>query len=259
MAENGKFGGREVVIVEAARLPVGRGHEEKGYYKDVHASSLLAKTYSELIKRAGIDASEVEDVVAGCVQQFGEQGINIARNAWLEAGLPMETPPPRSIASAARPSRRSIWSCARRLRRPRRGDRRRRGAHGPHLLCRLGRGDEGARPGLLARAAGALQPSPAGISAEMIADKWEIPAPSSMRLGSAPIPSPTRPPRRAFRARDDPLAVERRHLRHRPGDPAPGRGLAGEARLAEAGLQGGRQDHRRQLPRRSPTAPPRSC
>ena len=92
MAENGKFGGREVVIVEAARLPVGRGHEEKGYYKDVHASSLLAKTYSELIKRAGIDASEVEDVVAGCVQQFGEQGINIARNAWLEAGLPMETP-----------------------------------------------------------------------------------------------------------------------------------------------------------------------
>src|ERR687898_908887 len=92
MAENGKFSGREVVIVEAARLPVGRGHEEKGYYKDVHASSLLAKTYSELIKRAGIDASEVEDVVAGCVQQFGEQGINIARNAWLEAGLPIETP-----------------------------------------------------------------------------------------------------------------------------------------------------------------------
>src|SRR6187431_1852583 len=84
--------GREVVIVEAARLPVGRGHEEKGYYKDTHPSSLLAKTYSEVIERAGIDASEVEDVVAGCVQQFGEQGINIGRNAWLQAGLPMETP-----------------------------------------------------------------------------------------------------------------------------------------------------------------------
>ena len=40
----------------------------------------------------GIDANEVEDVVGGCVQQFGEQGINIARNAWLEAGLPIETP-----------------------------------------------------------------------------------------------------------------------------------------------------------------------
>src|ERR671915_421833 len=92
MASNGKFSGREVVIVDAVRTPVGRGHEEKGYYKDVHASTLLARTYAELIDRAGIDASEVEDVVAGCVQQFGEQGINIARNAWLEAGLPMETP-----------------------------------------------------------------------------------------------------------------------------------------------------------------------
>ena len=81
MADNGKFSGREVVIVEAVRTPVGRGHEEKGYYKDVHASTLLARTYSELIDRAGIDASEVEDVVAGCVQQFGEQAINIGRNA----------------------------------------------------------------------------------------------------------------------------------------------------------------------------------
>ena len=47
MAENGsgKFGGREVVIVEAARTPIGRGHPEKGYYKDLHASNLLAKVY----------------------------------------------------------------------------------------------------------------------------------------------------------------------------------------------------------------------
>ena len=92
MASNGKFQGREVVIVEAVRTPIGRGHEEKGYYKDVHASNLLAKTYSELIARTGIDASEVGDVIAGCVQQFGEQGLNIGRNAWLEAGLPIETP-----------------------------------------------------------------------------------------------------------------------------------------------------------------------
>ncbi|MGH2960903.1 MAG: thiolase family protein [Solirubrobacterales bacterium] len=86
------FQGREVVIVEAARTPIGRGHEEKGYYKDTHASNLLAKTYSDVIDRAGIDPSIVEDAIAGCVQQFGEQGINIARNAWLEAGLPIETP-----------------------------------------------------------------------------------------------------------------------------------------------------------------------
>jgi acetyl-CoA acyltransferase len=92
MSSNGKFQGREVVIVEAVRTPIGRGHEEKGYYKDLHASNLLAKVYSELFERAGIAPSEVEDVIAGCAQQFGEQGVNIARNAWLEAGLPIETP-----------------------------------------------------------------------------------------------------------------------------------------------------------------------
>jgi acetyl-CoA acyltransferase len=88
----GRFGGREVVIVEAARTPIGRGHPEKGYYKGLHASNLLARTYGELISRAGIDPAEVGDVIAGCVQQFGEQGLNIGRNAWLEAGLPEEVP-----------------------------------------------------------------------------------------------------------------------------------------------------------------------
>jgi acetyl-CoA acetyltransferase family protein len=84
--------GREVVIVEAVRTPVGRGHPEKGYYRGLHPSNLLAATYSELISRSGIDAAEVEDVIGGCVQQIGEQTFNIARNAWLEAGLPYETP-----------------------------------------------------------------------------------------------------------------------------------------------------------------------
>jgi acetyl-CoA acyltransferase len=89
---NGSLSGREVVIVEAVRTPVGRGHPEKGYYKDLHPSNLLAKAYSELISRSGIDPMEVGDVVAGCVQQWGEQSINIGRNAWLEAGLPQEVP-----------------------------------------------------------------------------------------------------------------------------------------------------------------------
>jgi acetyl-CoA acetyltransferase family protein len=80
------------VIVEAVRLPVGRGHEEKGYYKDTHASTLMATVYGELMKRSGVDPTEVGDVICGCVQQFGEQGMNIGRNAWLEAGLPVEVP-----------------------------------------------------------------------------------------------------------------------------------------------------------------------
>jgi acetyl-CoA acyltransferase len=82
--------GREVVIVEAVRTPVGRGHLEKGYYKDTHPADLLGKTYTEVLDRAGVDASEVEDVIAGCVQQFGEQAFNVARNAWLQEGLPIE-------------------------------------------------------------------------------------------------------------------------------------------------------------------------
>jgi acetyl-CoA acyltransferase len=84
--------GREVVIVEAVRTPIGRGHKEKGYYKDTHPNELLGRCYTEVIDRAGIPASEVEDVIAGCVQQYGEQMFNVARNAWLQAGLPVETP-----------------------------------------------------------------------------------------------------------------------------------------------------------------------
>ncbi len=83
--------GREVVIVEAVRTPIGRGHPEKGYYRDVHPNHLLGTCYVELLHRAGVDPAAVEDVIAGCVQQFGEQGLNIARNAWLEQGLPIET------------------------------------------------------------------------------------------------------------------------------------------------------------------------
>ena len=84
--------GREVVIVEAVRTPIGRGHAEKGYYKDVHPNELLGRTWVEVIERAGIPADAVEDVMTGCVQQYGEQSYNIGRNAWLQAGLPIETP-----------------------------------------------------------------------------------------------------------------------------------------------------------------------
>jgi acetyl-CoA acyltransferase len=82
--------GREVVIVEAVRTPIGRGHAEKGYYKDIHPAALLGRTYTEVLSRAGVDPAEVEDVIAGCVQQLGEQSFNIARTAWLHEGLPIE-------------------------------------------------------------------------------------------------------------------------------------------------------------------------
>ena len=80
----------EVVIIDAVRTPIGRGHIEKGYYKDIHPADLLGLTYTELLSRSGVDPAEVEYVIAGCVQQLGEQTMNIARNAWLQEGLPLE-------------------------------------------------------------------------------------------------------------------------------------------------------------------------
>jgi acetyl-CoA acetyltransferase family protein len=84
--------GREVVIVEAVRTPIGRGHPEKGYYKGTHPNELLGTCFTEVIDRAGVEPAQVEDVIGGCVQQYGEQMFNVTRNAWLQAGLPVETP-----------------------------------------------------------------------------------------------------------------------------------------------------------------------
>jgi acetyl-CoA acyltransferase len=176
MASNGKFQGREVVIVDAVRTPVGRGHEEKGYYKDVHASTLLARTYAELIDRAGVEPSEVEDVVAGCVQQFGEQGINIARNAWLEAGLPIETPA-TTVDRQCGSAQQAVNFAAALV------------ASGVHDVV-IGGGVEHMGHISFADSAQVMQEHglafspallerynlvPQGISAEMIADQWEIP------------------------------------------------------------------------------------
>ena len=83
--------GREVVIVGAVRTPIGRGHPDKGIYRDVHPADLLGRCLTELLDRTGVPAHEVEDVTAGCAFQFGRQMSNIARTAWLAEGLPIET------------------------------------------------------------------------------------------------------------------------------------------------------------------------
>jgi acetyl-CoA acyltransferase len=80
---------RDVVIVEAVRTPVGR---RNGALKDAHPVVLAAMALRELMQRAKIDPARVEDVVMGCVSQVGEQGLNIARNAVLQAGFPIEVP-----------------------------------------------------------------------------------------------------------------------------------------------------------------------
>ncbi|MGX6446549.1 thiolase family protein [Patulibacter sp. S7RM1-6] len=84
--------GREALVVEAVRTPIGRSHAEKGVYRDTHPNTLLATCLTALVERTGIDPGEVEDVIAGCTAPFGEQSRNIARNAWLQAGFPAEVP-----------------------------------------------------------------------------------------------------------------------------------------------------------------------
>lgn len=83
--------GREVVVVEAVRTAIGRGHREKGAFRDLHPADLLGTVLRALLDRSGVAPEQVENVIAGCVHQFGEQGLNVARTAWLQEGLPITT------------------------------------------------------------------------------------------------------------------------------------------------------------------------
>jgi acetyl-CoA acyltransferase len=184
MTEMQNGDGREVVIVEAVRTPIGRGHPEKGYYKDTHPNELLGKTYSEVIKRAGIPAEEVEDVITGCVQQYGEQMFNVGRNAWLQEGLPIETPATtvdRQCGSAQQAVNFGAALVAAGVHDAVIGS----GVeHMGHIPMGVGFKwvDEVGSPWpeeLMAK----YNLVPQGISAEMIADKWEIPRSELDELG----------------------------------------------------------------------------
>ena len=77
----------EAFIIDAIRTPVGR---RNGALSNVRADELAAMTLSEVVERTGIDPDVVDDVVMGCVTQVHEQGINVARNAALIAGFPVD-------------------------------------------------------------------------------------------------------------------------------------------------------------------------
>ncbi|RAY15518.1 acetyl-CoA C-acetyltransferase [Actinomadura craniellae] len=79
----------EAYIVGAVRTPVGT---KKGALKDIHPADLGAHVLKELVDRTGVDPSAVEDVIMGCVMQVGPQSLDIARTAWLSAGLPENVP-----------------------------------------------------------------------------------------------------------------------------------------------------------------------
>ena len=77
----------DVVIVEAVRSPLGK---RNGGLSTLHPADLLGAVQLAAVERSGIDPALVGQVIGGCVGQVGPQTFNIARTAWLSAGLPME-------------------------------------------------------------------------------------------------------------------------------------------------------------------------
>jgi acetyl-CoA acyltransferase len=78
---------KDAVIVGAVRTAVGK---KNGKLSGLRPDDLAALTLQALVERTGVAPAEVEDVILGCVDQLGEQGMNIARNALLIAGFPLD-------------------------------------------------------------------------------------------------------------------------------------------------------------------------
>jgi acetyl-CoA C-acetyltransferase len=79
----------EAYIVGAVRTPIGK---RNGGLAGVHSADLAAHALAELVRRTGVDPAAVDDVIMGCVSQVGPQTFDIARTAWLSAGLPETVP-----------------------------------------------------------------------------------------------------------------------------------------------------------------------
>jgi len=161
---------QNAVIVGAVRTAVGK---KNGKLAGVRPDDLLADTLKALVARVKIDPSEVEDVVMGCVDQVGEQGFNIARNAALIAGFPVDvcgTTLDRMCGSgqqaanfAAMGVMAGQYECVI--------------AGGVENMSRVPMGSNGAGPGdgpLSPRLQALYDIVPQGISAEMIAEQWGI-------------------------------------------------------------------------------------
>ncbi|HEY7364249.1 MAG TPA: thiolase family protein [Methylomirabilota bacterium] len=161
---------RDAVIVGAVRTAVGK---RNGKLSPVRPDDLAAMVLSELIRRVGVAPGEVEDVILGCVDQLGEQGMNIARNAALIAGLPLDvcgTTLDRMCGSgqqaanfAAMGVMAGQYDCVI--------------AGGIEHMTRVPMGSSAMGPGegpLSPRLQERYQIIPQGLSAELIAEKWGL-------------------------------------------------------------------------------------
>src|SRR3954467_594477 len=161
------------VIVDAVRSPLGR---RNGKLKDTHPVDLAAHSVRALVERTGIDPALVEDVIMGCVMQVGDQAGNVGRNAALAAGFP-ETVVGTSVDRQCGSSQQAAHFAAQGVMA---------GAYdvviaaGVECMTRVPMGVTMNGPGMpfgpkvMERFAAAGGLVPQGISAEMIADKWNL-------------------------------------------------------------------------------------
>src|SRR5574341_1986998 len=161
---------RDAVIVGAVRTAVGR---KGGRLSAVRPDDIAAHVLKELVARVKVDPTEVEDVILGCVDQLGEQGFNIARNAALIAGFPLDVcgvTLDRRCGSGQQAANFGFGMIAS-------------GQHdclivgGVESMTRVPMGSNGQGPGegpISPKLADRYQIVPQGISAELIAEKWAL-------------------------------------------------------------------------------------
>lgn len=161
---------RDAVIVGAVRTPIGKQH---GKLAAIRPDDLAAHVLRALVDRVGLDPTEVEDVILGCVDQVGEQGMNIARNAALIAGLPLDVcgvtldrmcgSGQQAANFAAMGVMAGQYECVI--------------AGGVEHMTRVPMGSNGVGPGegpFSPRLQERFQIVPQGVSAELIAEKWGL-------------------------------------------------------------------------------------
>jgi acetyl-CoA acyltransferase len=166
---------REAVIVDAVRTPIGRGKAGKGALNPIHPVDLLAHSLRELVARTGVDPERIDDVIGGCVDQVAEQAMNTTRYAVLAAGLP-ESVPATTVDRQCGSSQQAVHFAAQGVIA---------GAYDVVVACgvesmsrvpmwsNVPEGADPFGPGVAARYPDGLVPQ--GISAELIAAKWELP------------------------------------------------------------------------------------
>jgi len=162
----------EAVIVDAVRTPMGRG-KPGGSLSDLHATDVLKPVLEALIARNRLDPGTVDDVIAGCVSQAGEQSAGVGRFAWLSAGYPDHVPS-TTIDRKCGSSQQAVHFAAQGVMA---------GAYGIVIACGVESmsrvpmgsariGQNPFSPAVLARYAPGMIGQ--GVSAELVADKWQV-------------------------------------------------------------------------------------